>query len=157
MSCACSAPIDLYFDTPDTAIAVDIVVMPSVGNPVTSVTVESGQLVVVYADGTTTREDLPEVDTMPDTLTTVGNFAVTDVAQDIAAAFGSGRFRAQSTESGRAPVLYAYAAAAPTDPQDYFVLEGFATFDFVGGVSCWVVTNVADPGTSTNLAIATVT
>ena len=33
--------------------------MGSVGNPVTSITIENGQLVVVYADGATTREDLP--------------------------------------------------------------------------------------------------
>ena len=52
-------PIDLYFDTPDTAIAVDIVVMPSVGNPVTSITVENDELVITYADGTTDRQTLP--------------------------------------------------------------------------------------------------
>ena len=151
-------PMDLYFDTPDTAIAVDIVVMPTPGNPVTSVTIENGQLVVVYEDGTTTREDLPEVDTMPETLMNIGNFDVASTPSDIAAAFTNGsRFRAQSTEPARAPILYAYAAAAPTDLQDYFVLEGLGTFNFVGGVSCWVVTDGAIPGEIANLAIATVT
>ena len=132
--------------------------MGTPGNPVIDVTIIAGELVVTFADGTTTREDLPEDDTMPDTLMTVGNFAVTDVAADIAAAFTNGsRYRAQATESGSGPVLYAFAAAAPTDRQDYFVLEGFGTFDFVGGVSCWVVTNGAIPGETTNLAIALVT
>lgn len=51
-------PIDLYFEN-SLPFAGDVVIMPTPGNPVTSITVENGQLVVMYADGTTTRQALP--------------------------------------------------------------------------------------------------
>ena len=68
--------------------------MGTPGNPVIDVTIIAGELVVTFADGTTTREELPEDDTMPDTLTTVGSFTVTDVAADIAATFTNGQVSA---------------------------------------------------------------
>ena len=84
-------------------------------------------------------------------------FEVTNVAQDIASAYGPGRYLAQLSRFAETPhgVLYATSAPAPTDDDAYFRCNLSAPlfeFSSVSGLPTWVKTSA--PGLTFTLAVA---
>lgn len=84
-------------------------------------------------------------------------YTVTDVATDIAAAYGPGRYLAQLPDFAETPhgVLYATAMTAPADDAAYFRCNLSAPlfeFSTVSGLPTWCKTSAA--GLTLTVAVA---